>query len=101
MAAIGYHFVSREVLLNATLIEAIDEWGTRMGRALGSFGDSKSSPADRYEAMWAAIIKSFQDDRTLWLATLEALSGPNTPTNCAATSPAARPRGAVDWPPCC
>ncbi|WP_079148839.1 TetR/AcrR family transcriptional regulator [Streptomyces agglomeratus] len=73
MAAIGYHFGSREVLLNAALIEAIDEWGTRMGRALASFGDSKSSPADRYEAMWAAIIKSFQDERTLWLATLEAL----------------------------
>ncbi|MEW2073830.1 TetR/AcrR family transcriptional regulator [Streptomyces sp. NPDC013433] len=73
MAAIGYHFGSREALLNAALIEAIDEWGTRLGRTLGSFGGVGSSPADRYEAMWAAIIQSFQDDRTLWLATLEAL----------------------------
>ncbi|WP_261988555.1 MULTISPECIES: hypothetical protein [unclassified Streptomyces] len=55
------------------LIEAIDEWGTRIGRSLPSFGEGGSSATERYEAMWAAIIKSFQDDRTLWLATLEAL----------------------------
>ncbi|MDT0341964.1 TetR/AcrR family transcriptional regulator [Streptomyces litchfieldiae] len=85
MAAIGYHFGSREALLNAALIEAIDEWGTRLGRTLASFGKSGgsdedsaaggagSTPAERYEAMWAAIIESFSTDRTLWLATLEAL----------------------------
>ncbi|MET9859598.1 TetR/AcrR family transcriptional regulator [Streptomyces smyrnaeus] len=73
MAAIGYHFGSREALLNAALIEAIDEWGIRIGRTLASFGESGSSPAGRYEAMWTAIIKSFQDDRTLWRATIEAL----------------------------
>ncbi|KUJ65893.1 TetR family transcriptional regulator [Streptomyces albus subsp. albus] len=73
MAAIGYHFGSREALLNAALIEAIDEWGTRIGRTLASFGEAGSSPAERYQAMWAAVITSFQEDRTLWLATLEAL----------------------------
>jgi AcrR family transcriptional regulator len=73
MAAIGYHFGSREALLNAALIEAIDEWGTRLGRTLTSFGDAGSSPAERYEAMWTAIIRSFEEDRTLWLATIEAL----------------------------
>ncbi|MER7141159.1 TetR/AcrR family transcriptional regulator [Streptomyces sp. NPDC013082] len=73
MAAIGYHFGSREALLNSALIEAIDEWGTRIGRSLASFGEGSSSATERYEAMWAAIIKSFQDDRSLWLATLEAL----------------------------
>ncbi|MFF2777530.1 TetR/AcrR family transcriptional regulator [Streptomyces sp. NPDC058052] len=73
MAAIGYHFGSREALLNAALIEAIDDWGTRTGRTLTAFGGSGSAPAERYEAMWAAIITSFQDDRTLWLATIEAL----------------------------
>ncbi|BFO16929.1 TetR/AcrR family transcriptional regulator [Streptomyces sp. KM77-8] len=73
LAAIGYHFGSREAVLNAALIEAIDEWGTRIGRTLASFGETESSPAERYEAMWTAIIKSFQDDRTLWLATIEAL----------------------------
>ncbi|MER5185039.1 TetR family transcriptional regulator [Streptomyces sp. NPDC002896] len=73
MAAIGYHFGSREALLTAALIEAIDEWGNRLGRTLGAFGEAGNSPRERYEAMWAAIIGSFSSERMLWLATLEAL----------------------------
>src|SRR5215471_12981330 len=68
MAAIGYHFGSREALLNAALIEAIDEWGTHTGRALAAFGVEGATPAERYEAMWDEIIKSFATHRTLWLA---------------------------------
>ena len=74
MAAIGYHFGSREALLTAALIEAIDEWGTRLGRTLSSFGEPDGTPAQRYEAMWVAIIESFQTDRTLWAASIEALA---------------------------
>ncbi|MFB4283224.1 TetR/AcrR family transcriptional regulator [Nonomuraea sp. MTCD27] len=73
MAAIGYHFGSREALLNAALIEAVDEWGTQVGRTLAAFGADGSGPAERYEAMWAAITASFTTHRTLWLATIEAL----------------------------
>ncbi|MEU5959383.1 TetR/AcrR family transcriptional regulator [Streptomyces sp. NPDC047525] len=73
MAAIGYHFGSREALLTSALIEAIDEWGTRLGRVLSAYGAEGASEAERYEALWAAVIQSFADDRTLWLATLEAL----------------------------
>ncbi|MFE7235896.1 TetR/AcrR family transcriptional regulator [Streptomyces sp. NPDC002405] len=73
MAAIGYHFGSREALLTAALIEAIDEWGTRLGRTLSSYGTKGASEAEHYEALWAAVIHSFTDDRKLWLATLEAL----------------------------
>ncbi|MFI0241746.1 TetR/AcrR family transcriptional regulator [Streptomyces sp. NPDC016845] len=73
MAAIGYHFGSREALLTSALIEAIDEWGTRLGRTLSSYGTRGATTAEHYEALWAAVIESFVADRTLWLATLEAL----------------------------
>lgn len=73
MAAIGYHFGSREALLTSALIEAIDEWGTRLGRTLSAYGTECASEAEHYEALWAAVIRSFTEDRTLWLATLEAL----------------------------
>ncbi|WP_231909184.1 MULTISPECIES: TetR/AcrR family transcriptional regulator [unclassified Streptomyces] len=73
MAAIGYHFGSREALLTSALIEAIDEWGTRLGRTLSAYGSEGASAAEHYEALWAAVIGSFTEDRTLWLATLEAL----------------------------
>lgn len=73
MAAIGYRFGSREALLTSALIEAIDEWGTRLGRTLSAYGSEGASAAEHYEALWAAVIGSFTEDRTLWLATLEAL----------------------------
>jgi AcrR family transcriptional regulator len=74
MAAIGYHFGSREALLNAALIEAIDEWGTHIGRTLAAFGTDGATPAERYEAMWDRVIESFSTHHTLWLASVEALA---------------------------
>ncbi|AWS41599.1 TetR/AcrR family transcriptional regulator [Streptosporangium sp. 'caverna'] len=71
MAAIGYHFGSREALLNAALIEAIDEWGSETGRTLADYAGGTSE--EQYEAMWTRIIESFDTHRTLWIATFEAL----------------------------
>lgn len=65
MAAIGYHFGSRETLLNAAVVESMDEVGTAVGTAVAS------SPGD-YEQLWSRLLASFAGDRTLWLASLEA-----------------------------
>jgi AcrR family transcriptional regulator len=73
MAAIGYHFGSREALLNAALIEAIDEWGTHIGRTLSTSEPDTATQAERYEAMWDRVIESFSTHRALWLASIEAL----------------------------
>ncbi|GAA4225525.1 AcrR family transcriptional regulator [Streptosporangium album] len=73
MAAIGYHFGSREALLNAAIIQALDEWGNETGRTLAAYGDPGSSPAEQYEAMWTQMIESFTEHRKLWLATIEAI----------------------------
>ncbi|MFB9674834.1 TetR/AcrR family transcriptional regulator [Streptosporangium vulgare] len=72
MAAIGYHFGSREALLNAALIEAIDEWGAETGRSLSGHAEPGATPAEQYEAMWARIIESFIAHRPLWIASFEA-----------------------------
>ncbi|WP_030187148.1 TetR/AcrR family transcriptional regulator [Streptomyces violaceorubidus] len=74
MAAIGYHFGSREGLLNAALIETIEEWGASVGRSLASFGAPEATAAERYEAMWDRIIASFSTHRALWLASVEAVT---------------------------
>ncbi|MFI9720596.1 TetR/AcrR family transcriptional regulator [Streptomyces sp. NPDC052396] len=73
MAAIGYHFGSREALLTAALIEAIDEWGAATGGALAAYGTPDATPAERYQAMWQGLIESFDTHRKLWLAGIEAL----------------------------
>ncbi|SHN35113.1 TetR/AcrR family transcriptional regulator [Cryptosporangium aurantiacum] len=68
MAAIGYHFGSREALLNAAMVESMDELGTAAGLALAS------SPSDDYEGLWSQLIESFTRDRSLWLASIEAFA---------------------------
>ncbi|MER6117128.1 TetR/AcrR family transcriptional regulator [Streptomyces sp. A0642] len=71
MAAIGYHFGSREALLNQALFAAIDEWGQGVGAQAGEEGGSASA-AERYTDMWTREIASYRTDRWLWIASVEA-----------------------------
>ncbi|MEU1883150.1 TetR/AcrR family transcriptional regulator [Streptosporangium sp. NPDC020072] len=74
MAAIGYHFGSREALLNAALIQAIDEWGLETGQTASAvYDDLTATPEERYEALWTRLSKSFGTHRKLWAASVEAL----------------------------
>lgn len=73
MAAIGYHFGSREALLNTALVEAMRDWGDEIGRAMAEVETLEVTPAERYEALWSRMIDSINAHRTLWLANLEAM----------------------------
>ena len=73
LASIGYHFGSKEALLNAAMIEAIDEWGEELKRALITDTDVGSmNPIERFESIWTRVIESFEAHRPLWVATFEA-----------------------------
>lgn len=69
MAAIGYHYGSRETLLNQALFEILDEWGDSMGRALVPGADG--STERHFEQMWEGLIADFTAHPDLWLASLE------------------------------
>jgi AcrR family transcriptional regulator len=72
MAAIGYHFGSREALLNAALFDALEEWGaTVLGPAFADAGP-RDADADRYRRSWTAMIRTFAEQPQLWLASVEA-----------------------------
>jgi AcrR family transcriptional regulator len=73
MAAIGYHFGSREALLTAALVEAIEEWGATLGVATASQRAPKAPKRSGYRRWWSAVIESFRKQRPLWLASVEAL----------------------------
>jgi AcrR family transcriptional regulator len=74
MAAIGYHFGSREALLTAALVEAIDEWGaTALASTVTARGAPKPPSRGRYTRWWSTVIKAFAEQRQLWLASVEAL----------------------------
>ncbi|RFU83040.1 TetR/AcrR family transcriptional regulator [Streptomyces triticagri] len=64
MAAIGYHFGSKEALLNQALFQALDSGG----RAFGPPDENTG-----LGALWQRIIEAFSADKTFWTANLETV----------------------------
>jgi AcrR family transcriptional regulator len=64
MAAVGYHFGSKDALLNEAFRQATEEWATEISSALASGG---------FEEIWTRIISSFEAHRPLWSATFEVV----------------------------
>ncbi|GAA1863021.1 TetR/AcrR family transcriptional regulator [Asanoa iriomotensis] len=72
LASIGYHFGSKEALLNAAMIEAMDEWGTELERAIQV--DPDAGPLERVEAVWAGVVESIAANPRLWFASVDVLT---------------------------
>ena len=70
LAAIGYHFGSKDVLLNQAMFEAIGEWGDELEEAFRKAG-SAVGPAERFAQIWANIVETFDENRPLWMASFE------------------------------
>jgi AcrR family transcriptional regulator len=74
LAAIGYHFGSKDTLLNQAIYELIGEWGDEVQRALAEEETPAGDPVRRFEAIMERTIASFGTGRGLWVAQLELLS---------------------------
>jgi AcrR family transcriptional regulator len=74
LAAIGYHFGSKDALLNAARLQAIGEWYDELGRALAADADPDATPIERFEAIWTHMLELFAAHRPLWTASFEMLA---------------------------
>lgn len=74
LAAIGYHFGSKEALLNAALVQATAEWGDELERVIGREIEPADDPLRRFELTWARIIDSFATHRDLWATQFKLLA---------------------------
>lgn len=77
MAAIGYHFGSREALLNTALIEANEEWGETLAEVLQVETPAGASPAERFELIWRRVLETLDEHRRMWAVSMEACSQPD------------------------
>ncbi|NUT32866.1 MAG: TetR/AcrR family transcriptional regulator [Hamadaea sp.] len=66
LAAIGYHYGTKEALLNAALLQALEEWGEDLGRAMTVDADPAATPHERFAAAWDQVLRSFEASRPLW-----------------------------------
>jgi len=74
LAAIGYHFGSKEALMNQAIYEFVGEWSEEVQRALGGEGALDTEPLRRFESVMERTIESFEGPaRGLWAAQLELL----------------------------
>jgi len=71
LASIGYHYGSTKALLNAAVLQALEEFGEQMARVMGTGAAAGETTLERFERFWAAVIDSFATSRQVWLATFD------------------------------
>jgi AcrR family transcriptional regulator len=71
LASIGYHFGSKEALLNEAIMRACEEWAQRLGEA--AFASEDASPLARMGASWIAMVGSFEELRPALIGFIEAV----------------------------
>jgi AcrR family transcriptional regulator len=74
LAAIGYHFSSKEALLTEALLLACGDWDKDFRRLLNEGVPTDASPRERFESTWARLIETFETHRSLWVANMELFS---------------------------
>ena len=74
LAAIGYHFGSKEALLNEARMQALEEWYAELGRTLAADTGPDATPLERFEAIWTRVIELFAAHRPLWAVSFEMLA---------------------------
>jgi AcrR family transcriptional regulator len=75
LAAIGYHFGSKDALMNQAIYESIGDWGEEVERALTDEGVPTDDPVRRFESIMERTIASFGGPGGgLWAAQIELVS---------------------------
>ncbi|UED87864.1 TetR/AcrR family transcriptional regulator [Streptomyces profundus] len=74
LASIGYHYGTKEALLNAAMMEALEEWAQELKRALDDAADLPGDPIGRFEQTWTRVIELFERHRPVWAAQFDALA---------------------------
>ncbi|HKR49593.1 MAG TPA: TetR/AcrR family transcriptional regulator [Pseudonocardiaceae bacterium] len=72
LASIGYHFGSKEALLNAAMRQCFDEYIKQIDQSV--FADPGSTPFQRVRASWEVLVSTFEQHRPLQVAFVEALA---------------------------
>jgi AcrR family transcriptional regulator len=72
LGSIGYHFGSKEALLNEAIREGFGQWTEQLGQI--AFSDEGGTPIDRMQAAWKGLGDTFEEHRPLMVAFVEALA---------------------------
>ncbi|NEA36468.1 TetR/AcrR family transcriptional regulator [Streptomyces sp. SID13031] len=76
LAAIGYHFGSKEALMNEAMRQALDSWGADVAKAMSADQSTEGDVRERFAATWSQAVKTLESPatRALWVTQYEVLS---------------------------
>jgi AcrR family transcriptional regulator len=72
LASIGYHFGSKEALLQEAIMDGFREWTEFLARA--TFAAADAPPDQRLRTSWRLMLESFEPNRSLLVAWVESLA---------------------------
>jgi AcrR family transcriptional regulator len=72
LASIGYHFGSKDNLMNTAVIEASSDWGDAFEAAVRDAGGS--TPHERFRHLLHSVLTSIPDQTPLLVASTQALA---------------------------
>ncbi|MFF1547569.1 TetR/AcrR family transcriptional regulator [Streptomyces sp. NPDC058291] len=75
LASIGYHYGSKDALLVRAYVALIEGLGDSFDPGWGAGGTSTSAPGslERFQEVWANIIRSLPEARPVWMLSLEVI----------------------------
>ncbi|WP_318207737.1 TetR/AcrR family transcriptional regulator [Streptomyces sp. SJL17-1] len=76
LASIGYHYGSKDALLQQAFLALTEEWGDAVGPA-GSAEEKRELPADpyrRFHAVWEQVIAAAEVSRPVWKLQTEVVT---------------------------
>ncbi|MFF2010712.1 TetR/AcrR family transcriptional regulator [Streptomyces sp. NPDC058195] len=76
LASIGYHYGSKEALLNLAFLRVTEEWGDLLTEPVeGSAADGgPRAPLDQFRDSWQRVIASYPETRSVWQLQMEVVS---------------------------
>ncbi|MFC8259798.1 TetR/AcrR family transcriptional regulator [Streptomyces sp. NPDC057291] len=77
LASIGYHYGSKEALLNLAFLKVTEEWGellTKQPDEAGNGDGFSQAPLDQFRDVWERVIGSYERTRAVWQLQMEVVS---------------------------
>jgi AcrR family transcriptional regulator len=71
LGSIGYHFGSKDALLNEAITRTCEQWTVRLGEAASAVPDA--SPLEQMAASWVAMLAAFEEMRPVLVGFVEAV----------------------------
>ncbi|MGX4689655.1 TetR/AcrR family transcriptional regulator [Streptomyces sp. JNUCC 63] len=83
LASIGYHYGSKDALLVQAYVSLIEDVAAGTGPGWGATGGEVAAPLgslERFQQVWADVIRSLPESRAIWLLSFElVLQGDRVP----------------------